>query len=224
MKLVKHIAKQFTSLATVGLLALALLVSTPAFAAVGTVPLIPNLDRLYQPILTDLQMTGIPLRLPIEVPATTTIRSQDPKATAETLKMPVYVNLNEDTPNGYTITLGYSDTCDGGNSCRIGTLSAQRLTKGTPAIDEQYAFMKPGAKFKGKRSQEPMAAVQLANGIKGQFVPWICGANCNDAKVVWDQAGYRYFVGIKVGDQSALVHMANSAITSTIGQVPKSQP
>jgi hypothetical protein len=224
MELVKHIAKQFTRLATVGLLVLTLLASTPAFAAVGTVPLIPNLDRLYQPILTNLQMTGIPLRLPIDVPATTTLRSQDPKATAETLKLPVYVHLNEDTANGYLITLGYSDTCDGGNSCRLGTLSAQRLTKGTPAIDEQYAFMKPSAKFKGKRSQEPMAPVQLANGSKGQFVPWLCGANCNDAKVVWDQDGYRYFVGIKVGDQSALVHMANSAITSTIGQVAQPQP
>jgi hypothetical protein len=224
MELVKHIAKQFTRLATVGLLVLTLLASTPAFAAVGTVPLIPNLDRLYQPILTDLQMTGIPLRLPIDVPATTTLRSQDPKATAETLKLPVYVHLNEDTPNGYLITLGYSDTCDGGNSCRIGTLSAQRLTKGTPAIDEQYAFMKPGAKFKGKRSQEVMAPVLLANGIKGQFIPWLCGANCNDAKVVWDQDGYRYFVGIKVGDQAALVHMANSAISSMIGQVAKPQP
>jgi hypothetical protein len=224
MKLVKSIAKQFTSFATAGLLVLTLLVSTPALAAVGTVPLIPNLDRLYQPILIDLQMTGIPLRLPIEVPATTILRSQDPKATAETLKLPVYVHLNEDTPNGYVITLGYSDTCDGGNSCRLGTLSAQRLTKGTPAIDEQYAFMKPSAKFKGKRSPEPMAAVQLANGIKGQFVPWLCGANCNDAKVVWDQDGYRYFVGIKIGDQSALVHMANSAITSQIGQVAQPQP
>ncbi len=224
MKLIKFIAKQFMRFATAGLLVLMLLVGTPAIAAVDTVPLIPNLDRLYQPILTDLQMTGIPLRLPIDVPATTTLRSQDPKATAETLKMPVYVHLNEDTPNGYTITLGYSDTCDGGNSCRLGTLSAQRLTKGTPAIDEQYAFMKPGAKFKGKRSQEPMAPVQLANGIKGQFVPWICGANCNDAKVVWDQDGYRYFVGIKVGDQAALVHMANSAINSTIGQVANPQP
>jgi hypothetical protein len=224
MKLIKTIAKQLTRLATAGLFALALLVSTPVFAAVGAVPLIPNLDRLYQPILTDLQMTGIPLRLPIAVPAATTIRSQDPKATAETLKMPVYLNLNEDTPNGYLITLGYSDTCDGGNSCRFGTLSAQRLTKGTPAIDEQYAFMKPGAKFKGKRSQEPMAPVQLANGIKGQFIPWLCGANCNDAKVVWDQDGYRYFVGIKVGDQAALVHMANSAISSMIGQVAKPQP
>ena len=223
MKLVKSIAKKFTRLATAGLLVLTLLVSNPAFAAVGTVPLIPNLDRLYQPILTDLQMTGIPLRLPIEVPTTTALRSQDPKATAETLKMPVYVHLNEDTPNGYVITLGYSDTCDGGNSCRIGTLSAQRLTKGTPAIDEQYAFMKPGAKFKGKRSPEPMAAVQLANGIKGQFIPWLCGANCNDAKVVWDQDGYRYFVGIKVGDQAALVHMANSAIISPIGQVAQPQ-
>jgi hypothetical protein len=212
MKLVKSIAKQFIRFVTVGLLVLMLLVSTPALAAVGTVPLIPNLDRLYQ------------LRLPIEVPATTSLRSQDPKATAETLKMPVYVHLNEDTPNGYTITLGYSNTCDGGNSCRLGTLSAQRLTKGTPAIDEQYAFMKPGAKFKGKRSPEPMAPVQLANGIKGQFIPWLCGANCNDAKVVWDQAGYRYFVGIKVGDKDALSLMANSAITSTIGQVAQPQP
>jgi hypothetical protein len=224
MKLVKRIAKQLASFATAGLLALTLLASTPALAAApGTIPAVPNLDQRYQPILTELQMTGIPLRLPTYAPATTTIRSRDPKVTAETLKMPVFVHLNEDTPNGYIITLGYSETCDGGNSCRLGTLSAQRLTKGTPSIDEQYAFMKSGAQFKGKRSQELMATVSLTQGVKGQFIPWICGANCNDAKVVWDQDGYRYFVGIKVGDKGSLVQMANSAIESTIGQVTKPQ-
>jgi hypothetical protein len=184
-------------------------------------PAIPNPDKLYQPMQLDLQMTGIPLHLPTYIPAVVKIRSGNPQANVTTLKLPVYAHLDEATPNGYTITIGYSKTCDGGNVCRLGTVVAQRLTNGTPPIDEQYAFMKPNFGFKGQRSPEPMISVNLAQGIQGYFIPWICGATCNDAKVVWDQQGYRYSVGIKVGDQAELMAMANSAIENTISATNK---
>ena len=57
-----------------------------------------------------------------------------------------------------------------------------------------------------------MSRVGLSRGIQGWFIPWLCGANCNDAKVVWEEHIYRYSMGIKLGDRASLVKMANSAI------------
>jgi hypothetical protein len=188
--------------------------------AIALEPGVPDMATDYQPLLVRLQMTGIPLRLPTYVPATAAIRNADPQETAATRKLPVYAHLDTDTPNGYAITLGYTETCDGGNTCRLGSLVADRITNGTPPIDEQYGFMKPNAGFKGVRSAEVMTSVDLSQGIKGQFIPWICGASCNDAKVVWNEGGYRYSVGIKVGDKAELVAMANSAIASVTGAKP----
>lgn len=186
--------------------------------ALALQPTLPDVGKRYEPMLIDLNTTGIPLRLPTYIPQQASIRSGDARASAEMAKTPFYIHLDESTPNGYRLTTGYTPDCDGGNACRIGTIQADRLTKGTPSIDEAFAFMNPNSGFKGKRSQEPMQAVDLAKGIKGHFIPWICGATCNDAKIVWDADGYRYFVGFKVGDQAELVEMANSAINSTIGQ------
>ena len=167
-----------------------------------------NPDALFKPSLTDLQMTGIPLRLPTYIPKIGQ-RLKDPKVKPETL--PLYGHLDQATPNRYQVTIGHTSTCEGGNVCRLGTIAATRLTKGTPSISEEYASRKD-PKSQGKKSQELMSSVQLSNGISGTFVPWVCGSSCTDAEVVWDEAGYRYSVGIKVGDRASLVEMANSAI------------
>jgi hypothetical protein len=195
---------------------LTLFFQSPAWALQ---PGLPDMGKRYEPMLADLQGTGIPLRLPTYMPTQASIRSGDAKANAEMANKLFHIHLDEYTPNGYRLTVGYTPDCDGGNACRMGTIEANRLTKGTPAIDESFAFMKPNSGFKGERSQELMQPVDLAKGTKGWFIPWICGATCNDAKVVWDRDGYRYFVGFKVGDKAELIEMANSAINSAIGQV-----
>ena len=169
---------------------------------------IPNPDALFKPSLIDLQMTGIPLRLPTYIPKVGQLLI-DPKAKKEVLQL--YGHLDQATANKYQVTIGYTPTCEGGNVCRLGTIAATRLTKGTPSIQEQYASRKD-PNFQGKRSKEVMSDIQLAKGIPGTFVPWVCGASCTDAEVVWDEAGYRYSMGIKVGDRASLVEMANSAI------------
>lgn len=171
---------------------------------------IPNPDALFKPSLTDLQMTGIPLRLPTYIPKIGQ-RLKDPKAEQKTL--PLYGHLDQATPNRYQVTIGHTPTCEGGNVCRLGTVSATRITKGTPSISEEYASQKD-PNFKGKKSKELMSSVQLVNGISGTFVPWVCASSCTDAEVVWDEAGYRYSMGIKVGDRASLIEMANSAIQS----------
>ncbi len=186
--------------------------TTPQSAKPAIEEGIPNPDALFKPSLTDLQMTGIPLRLPTYIPKIGQ-RLKDPKAKPETL--PLYGHLDQATPNRYQVTIGYTPTCTGGNVCRLGTVSASRITKGTPSIQEEYAAQKD-PNFQGKKSKELMSSVQLTSGISGTFVPWVCGASCTDAEVVWDEAGYRYSMGIKVGDRASLVEMANSSIQNKL--------
>jgi hypothetical protein len=171
---------------------------------------IPNPAALFKPNLIELQMTGIPLRLPNYIPE---IGQRIKDDNSRNQRLSVYAHLDEATANRYQMTIGHSPTCTGGNICRLGTISATRIKKGTPLIAEQYAFMKD-PKFLGRRSKEPISAVKLNQNLTGTFITWVCGANCNDAKVVWDEGQYRYSVGIKVGDRDSLIQMANSAIPS----------
>ena len=177
-------------------------------AAIAVEQGIPNPDALFKPNLLELQMTGISLRLPTYIPEVGQRIKDD---TSRNQRLSLYGHLDDATANRYQITIGHSPTCDGGNVCRLGTVSATRITKGTPSIAEQYSFMKD-PKFLGKRSKELMSVVKLNQNITGTFVPWICGASCNDAKVVWDEGEYRYSVGIKVGDRDSLIQMANSTL------------
>jgi hypothetical protein len=179
-------------------------------------PSVPNLEQLYQPILKDLQMTGIPLRLPTYVPAYRPLPKGTPPTAPTGSERSLRAISRRNTSDHYFVMLAYSDDCSGASVCRFGVLGAERLTKETRSIDEQYASVLNGQG--GKRSPEPAAAVVLSKGIKGRFIPWVCGANCTDAFVIWEEGGYRYTVGRKVGDRNALVTMASSAIESSIGR------
>jgi hypothetical protein len=179
-------------------------------------PSVPNLEQLYQPILKDLQMTGIPLRLPTYVPGYRPLPKGSPPIVPTGSERSLLAISRRNTPDRYFVMFAYSEDCSGASVCRFGVLGAERLTKETPSIDEQYAS---GLDSRGgKRSPEPAGSVVLSKGIKGRFIPWVCGANCTDAFVVWEEGGYRYMVGRKVGDRDALVKMASSAIDSAIGR------
>jgi len=105
---------------------------------------------------------------------------------------PIYAIVETATPKKYDILLGFSPDCSGGTACRLGVLSAQAVTRKTPRL-----IGKP---------------VSLVKGITGYFVNFTCGANCSDATLTWRQQGVQYTVGLKAGDRTSLVKMANSAI------------
>jgi hypothetical protein len=161
---------------------------------------------LFTTLRPTLEQGSVPLRLPTYIPANGQRLLPNPDAPS----LQVYAVLDNVQPDqGYQITLGYTSDCSGGNACRLGTIAG--AVKPHQSIQETYAFMRD-PNFKGRRSQEVMAPVTLSKEIQGWFIPWICGANCNDAQVVWEENIYRYSVGIKVGDKASLVKMANSAI------------
>lgn len=104
----------------------------------------------------------------------------------------LYAVLENATANKYSIILGFSPDCGGGNACRLGTMTAQTVTSTTP-------------KLKGKK-------VKLANGINAYFEDFGCGANCSDAILTWRQKKVQYSVGLKAGKVKDLLKMANSFV------------
>lgn len=106
---------------------------------------------------------------------------------------PLYAILESATASGYQILLAFTEDCNGGTACRLGSVSGQ-VADGTTPLEGQ--------------------PVTLNDGITGYFVEATCGANCSDATLTWEQNGYRYTVGIKAGNEADLVEMANSAIAN----------
>lgn len=104
----------------------------------------------------------------------------------------IYALMETATAKEYRILLAFTSNCTGGNACRLGSIFAQAITLKTPTLT-------------GK-------VVSLANGITGYFTDAICGANCSDATLVWEQNYVRYAVAIKAGKVATLVKMANPVI------------
>lgn len=105
---------------------------------------------------------------------------------------PIYAIIETATASEYQIMLAFTKDCTGGTACRLGYISAAANTAKTPAL-------------MGK-------TIVLAEGITGYFTDAVCGANCSDATLVWEQNSVRYTVAIKAGKVATLVKMANSAI------------
>lgn len=106
----------------------------------------------------------------------------------------VFAILETADASTYQILLAFTEDCRGGTACRLGQV--------TGAVATPKAAVVAGK------------AVQLNNGIMGDFVEAKCGANCSDATLTWDQDGYRYMMAIKAGREETLVRMANSAIAN----------
>jgi hypothetical protein len=105
---------------------------------------------------------------------------------------PIYANIEAATQKSYEISLAFSPDCNGASACRLGAVTAEAVNRKTPRLT-------------GKR-------VSLAKGITGYFVDFTCGAGCSDATLTWRQQGVQYVVGLKAGDRTSLIKMANSAI------------
>jgi hypothetical protein len=162
-----------------------------------------DLAPVVAPLRVSLEPTGVPLRLPTK----TFVNGAKP--------LQVYLDFGKPSANGYDISIGYRKGCDFANSCRIGSVEARKLSDRSPSLDKAHP---PEPDVNGvvrHRSDEEYGSVSLSGDIQGYFVPWVCGANCNDAQVYWDENGFRYAVGIKVGNKNNLIQMANSAILQT---------
>jgi hypothetical protein len=108
---------------------------------------------------------------------------------------PLYAALNEINPERYSIELAFAPDCHGATVCRFGEVSGEKKTPQTPALSGQK--------------------LTLTRGITGYFTPAVCGANCSDATLIWQQDGIRYTIALKAGRRESLQRMAESAIASS---------
>jgi hypothetical protein len=176
---------------------------------------------IFQPILEQLQrQTRIPIVLPTDIPTAAVVPNSTGKPqtyiavpiTQDGKFQNIYAHVIDVQPDRYEISLDATSTCQGQDSCSFGLLSGQQLHRGDKTIREEYAFEQaPDFRPLG-RSPEPMGEVALARGITGYFVPFVCGANCDTSKVIWEQNSYRYKVGIRYAPKATVIHLANSAI------------
>ncbi|MEL6384380.1 MAG: hypothetical protein AAFQ89_18360 [Cyanobacteria bacterium J06626_18] len=176
----------------------------PSMLGAEVIP--PVFDAVHQEVAAN---SDIPMLLPTEIPEEA-LREPEPGQ-----EQPFFVSIDDVDVDRYEINLDAIPGCEGAGYCTFGILAAERITQDTPSVDEQYAFMLDPEYQPIKRSEEPISEVALLNGITGLFIPWVCGANCNTAKVFWEQEGIRYFIGIRGPvDRATVVAIANSMIAN----------
>jgi len=103
---------------------------------------------------------------------------------------PLAATIN-DTSNGGYFLLVDPRGCENAHACHIYTVTGYPL------------------------ASSPIAAghlsVRLVDGTQAFYTHFTCGSSCSDSTLVWDTStGYRYSVGIKAGNESDLVRLANS--------------
>ncbi len=106
--------------------------------------------------------------------------------------IPLYAQLETVTAKSYSILLGFDPECNGGTACRLGSVSGEMINSKNKML-------------KGKK-------IILSRKRQGYFVDAICGANCSDSTLSWQEKGYLYKLTIKAGDLKTLVKMANSTV------------
>jgi hypothetical protein len=154
--------------------------------------------------------SDIPMLLPLSLPAEAL---REIPAGQET---PFFTSIDLLQSSAYEANLDVTPDCEGAGYCTFGILGAERITADTESVDERYAFYLDPDYQPVRRSEEPISEVQLAGGMTGIFIPWVCGANCNTAKVYWEQDGIRYYVGIRMADKATVVAIANSMIENQL--------
>lgn len=166
-------------------------------AMIGQTPLAPHLPTIegegFQPVASALKgKTRVPLVIPSALPKNEGVDR-------------FYCTVITLEPNEYEVIIGWATECGGGNACRIGSFYGKRSPGGRIMGTGNYPFERRRAR-----------RVRLMGGITGYFVDATCGANCSDSKVFWKQGGYEYMVGLKAGEMTNVVALANSAIRNRL--------
>jgi hypothetical protein len=105
----------------------------------------------------------------------------------------------------YELSLDYGVDCQGAGACHYGAMAGMKVDTGTPIETSSFPFI-----------LEDAQVVDLALGITGYFVPAVCGANCDDARLWWIYDGYEYMLGLKAGRYEDVVALANAAIVNSV--------
>jgi hypothetical protein len=138
-------------------------------------------NPIFAPVLPRLRSE---VRVPLRLPEVLGWEDEPPDS--------AFAIVERADPAGYVLMIGLASDCDGGNWCRYGSVSGERIAGAEAAPDG--------------------TPVPLAEGITGHFVDAECGAVCSDSRLWWEEDGVRYSVGVKAARAETLVPIARSAL------------
>ena len=105
----------------------------------------------------------------------------------------------------YEVSLDFGVDCHGVGACHYGSMAGMKVDSDVPVGSSSFPF-----------ALEDAQVVALAHGITGYYVPAVCGANCDDARLWWIYEGYEYMLGLKAGRYEDVVALANAAIINSV--------
>jgi len=142
--------------------------------------------------MQSIVLTGVPPMLPPAFP----VEEGLPEVVAHLLTM---------DEGEYELSLDYGVDCQGAGACHYGAMAGMKVDSGTPVETSSFPFI-----------LEDAQVVDLVYDITGYFVPAVCGANCDDARLWWIYRGYEYMLGLKAGRYEDVVALVNAAIVNSV--------
>ncbi len=142
--------------------------------------------------MQSIVLTGVPPMLPPAFP----VEEGLPEVVAHMLTM---------DEGEYELSLDYGVDCQGAGACHYGAMAGMKVDSGTPVETSSFPFI-----------LEDAQVVDLAHSITGYFIPAVCGANCDDARLWWIYDGYEYMLGLKAGRYEDVLALANAAIVNSV--------
>ncbi len=164
----------------------------PPASATGAGQVFPQVEPFPFGEMQMIVLSGVPPMLPPEFP----VEGGLPDL------VPFMLTMDE---GEYEFSLDYGMDCHGAGACHYGAMAGMKVDTGTPIETSSFPFI-----------LEDAQVVDLALGITGYFVPAVCGANCDDARLWWIYDGYEYMLGLKAGRYEDVVALANAAIVNSV--------
>jgi len=167
------------------------------------------------------KQTQVPILIPAKLPRSWVEDAVDSIAYTFIREKPFYGNSSlsftryqgEQGKQGYSIGLiRYLNDRLAYYQAKVGFIAGKVITQNTPTLETMAK--EESVWEKNFLFHSTIQTVVLADGIRAYYFPPACFANCNSAygRVIWEQNGYQYAVGIMMGRLKEVVETANSMI------------